>query len=161
ADYEKTEGGIRPIGVTADGHNLIIGSHGGEDHGALYTFDPKAKKVLDLAFRHPTADVSDAIFTSDHQLLGAICEAERPEVYWFDPNHTAWQQAVDKNLTNPLNRLVSSSREGSKAIFLAANDRTPGAYYLLNTATMRLKKLFELGEWIHPEEMAEMTSIQY
>jgi dipeptidyl aminopeptidase/acylaminoacyl peptidase len=93
--------------------------------------------------------------------LGVTCQAERPEVFWFEPNRMRWQQAVDKTLTNTVNLLLDASRDGAKAIFLAANDRTPGAYYLMDTKSMRLEKLFELAEWSHPEEMAEMAPIQY
>jgi dipeptidyl aminopeptidase/acylaminoacyl peptidase len=161
ADYNYDEYGISPIGVAADNHTLFVEWHGEEDHTAIYRFDPKAKKVLDLGFRHPEVDIDGPILSETHQLLGVTCQAERPEVFWFEPNRSRWQQAVDKALTNTVNRLVDASRDGVKAIFLAANDRTPGAYYMMDTKSMRLEKLFELAEWIHPEEMAEMKPIQY
>jgi dipeptidyl aminopeptidase/acylaminoacyl peptidase len=161
ADYNYDERGIVPVSVAADNRTLVVAWHGGEDHTALYTFDPKTKKALDLAFRHPDVDVDRALFSQKHQLLGVICEAERPEVFWFEPRRAGWQKAVDGALTNTVNHLVSASRDQSKILFVASSDRTPGAYYLLHTETMRLEKLFERAEWIHPEEMAEMTPIQY
>jgi dipeptidyl aminopeptidase/acylaminoacyl peptidase len=161
ADYNGNERGIWPIGVATDNHTLLVSSHGGEDHTALYTFDPNAKKIVDLAFRHPLVDIGEAIRSEKNELLGITCEAERPEVYWFEPNRRAWQQAVDKTLTNAANRLVNASRDGREALFLASSDRTPGTYYLLKTATMRLERLFDVAEWIHPAEMAEMKPIQY
>jgi dienelactone hydrolase len=161
ADYDYDEDGIAPIGIAADNHTLLVASDGGEDRTALYTFDPKAKKILDLAFRHPDVDVGEPIKSERNQLLGVICEAERPETFWFEPRRAGWQKAMDRALTNTVNRMVSSSRDGSKAIFLATNDRNPGVYYLLDTQSMSLEKLFERAPWVHPEEMAEMTPIQY
>jgi dipeptidyl aminopeptidase/acylaminoacyl peptidase len=161
ADYNYDERGIVPVGVTADNRTLLVASDGGEDHTALYTFDPKAKKVLELAFRHPDADVDEAIFSPKHQLVGVICETDKPEVYWFEPKRAEWQKAVDKALTNTVNLLVSGSRDGSKILLLASSDRTPGTYYMLHTETMRLEKLFDRAEWIHAEEMAEMKPIQF
>src|ERR1043166_7565646 len=161
ADYNYDEEGIVPIAVAADNHTLVVACNGGEDHTALYTFDPKTKKILDLAFRHADVDIDAPILSEKNQLLGATCDAERPETFWFEPERRKWQQAVDKTLTNTVNSLASASLDGTRAIFLASSDRTPGAYYLLNSKTMRLEKFFELAEWIHPEEMAEMTPIQY
>jgi dipeptidyl aminopeptidase/acylaminoacyl peptidase len=161
ADYNYDERGILPVAVAADNRTLLVGWHGGEDRMALYTFDAKAKKVLELAFRHPDVDIDKAIFSKNHQLLGITCETDKPEVYWFEPKRAGWQKAVDKAMTNTVNTLVSGSLDGSKILLLASSDRTPGTYYLLHTQTMRLEKLFDRAEWIHPEEMAEMSPIQY
>lgn len=161
AEYNYDEDAIVPIGFAEDNRTLLVSWRGGEDHTALYTFDPKAKKVLGLAFRHPDVDIGSAIFSDANQLVGIICQTDRPEVYWFRPKLASLQQAVDKALTNSFNLLVSISRDQSLVLVLAGSDRTPGAYYLLHTQTMRLEKLFERAEWIHPEEMAEMTPIQY
>jgi dipeptidyl aminopeptidase/acylaminoacyl peptidase len=56
---------------------------------------------------------------------------------------------------------VSTTRDETKAIFLSTTDRNPGTYYLLDTAALRLKKLFDLAEWIHPQEMAPMKPMEY
>jgi dienelactone hydrolase len=161
ADYNYDEYGIWPISLAPDNHSLFVSWRGGEDRSAIYRFDPKTRKALDLGFRHTEVDIDQAILSEKHQLLGVTCQSERPEVYWFDPNRSKWQQSVDKALTHTVNRLVSASQDGSKAIFLASSDLTPGAYYLMDTKLLRLEKLFELAEWIHPEEMAEMTPIHY
>jgi dipeptidyl aminopeptidase/acylaminoacyl peptidase len=161
ADYNYDDDGILPIAIAKDEHTLLVAWRGGEDHQAIYTFDPKAKKIIDLAFRHAEVDVDEPIRSNHNQLLGVTCQAERPQTFWFEPKRAAWQKAVDQALTNTVNRLVSASEDGGKMIFLASNDHTPGVYYMLHTATMRLQKLFELAEWIHAEEMAQMTPIQY
>ena len=161
ADYNYDEDGIWPLGMAANDHTLLVEWNGGEDHSAIYTFDPKTKKAVELAFRHANVDVGEPCIPTSHTLLGVRCESERPEVYWFDPSIARCQQAIDKAFTNTLNRLVEVSRDRTKAIFLASSDRTPGAYYSMDTKAIRLEKLFERAEWIHPEEMAEMTPIQY
>jgi dipeptidyl aminopeptidase/acylaminoacyl peptidase len=161
ADYNYEEDGILPVAVAADNRTLLVASHGGEDHQAIYTFDPKTRKIVDLAFRHADVDVQDEIRSRNNHLVGVLCQADRPEVYWFESNRVRWQQAVDKVLTNTVNRLVSASADGAKVVFVAVSDRSPGTYYLFDTKAMRLEKLFEVAEWIHLEEMADMRPIKF
>src|SRR5262249_6931838 len=47
------------------------------------------------------------------------------------------------------------------ALFLTRSDRTPGTYYLIDMASFKLRKLFDVAEWIRPEQMAEMKPITY
>jgi dipeptidyl aminopeptidase/acylaminoacyl peptidase len=160
-DYNYDEDGIEPVAVAADNHTLYVVWRDGEEHTAIYSFDPKTKKILSLGFRHAEADVASPILSWTHELLGVVCQAERPEVVWFDPNRSRWQKSVDNALTNTVNHLKSVTRDSSKAVFLASSDRSPGTYYLMDTKSMGLEKLFELAEWIHPQDMAEMKPIQY
>src|SRR5262249_27027625 len=69
AEYNYDEYGIYPVAVADDNHTLIVGWDGGEDRTALYTFDPKAKKIIDLAFRHSEVDIDEPIRSERNQLL--------------------------------------------------------------------------------------------
>src|SRR6185503_14062062 len=64
-------------------------------------------------------------------------------------------------LPGTINSRVDSSRDGSKVIFRAFSDRTPGSYYLLHTASNRLDRLLDLAERIKTEQMSEMKPVQY
>jgi dipeptidyl aminopeptidase/acylaminoacyl peptidase len=161
ADFAWNEDGFVPEDFEADNRTLIVRARGDGETEALYTYDTAARKLRDLAFRHAEVDIASPIFSRKNNLLGVRYYTERPEVYWFNPHYRALQEGVDRALTNTVNRLINTSRDGSKAIFLASNDRTPGVFYLVDTASGKIKKLSDVAEWIHPEEMCEMRPIQY
>jgi dipeptidyl aminopeptidase/acylaminoacyl peptidase len=56
---------------------------------------------------------------------------------------------------------VSESEDGSKIVYFAFNDRTPGAYFLFHANADNLERIAEVSPWIKPEEMAEMQPIAY
>jgi dipeptidyl aminopeptidase/acylaminoacyl peptidase len=162
SEYTLEQGGIEPAGFEYDNQTMLVKWTGDKDTEAIYTYDPKSKAIKSLAFRHATADVDDLIFSRKKRaLVGVTVEADKPEVYWFDPDYRRLQASVDRVLTNTLNHLVSRSEDETKAVFLAANDRTPGTYYLVDMNSFRLQRLFDVAEWIHPDEMAEMKPIEF
>jgi dipeptidyl aminopeptidase/acylaminoacyl peptidase len=155
-------GGIEPVCFDYDNQTLLVRSYGGEQMGGIYTFDPQQKKTKTLAFRHAEADAENPILSdAKRAVVGVAYETQRPEVFWFDPQFKAMQEMVDRALPGTLNQFVSVSRGGQKRVVLATNDRTPGTFHLLDTQTMKMEKLFDLADWIHPEEMAEMKPIEY
>jgi dienelactone hydrolase len=162
SEYDYEQGGIEPVGFEYDNRTLLVKWFGGQDTEGIYTYDPEAKAIKTLAFRHATADVDRLIFSKKKRaLVGVTLEAEKPEVYWFDPDYRRMQASVDSVLTNTFNKLVSRNEDESRAVFLATNDRTPGTYYLVDMTSLRLQRLFDVAEWIDPAEMAVMKPIKF
>jgi len=152
---------FNPEGFESDDRTLLVKATGDGDTEALYTYDLTAKKFKDLAFRHAEVDLGHLIFSQKHALLGVTCQAERPEIYWFEPRYREMQARIDNTLTNTVNLLVNTGHNGTKALFKAMSDRTPGTYYLMDTESLKLQKLFDVADWIDPEGMAEMKPIEY
>ena len=154
--------GFVPETFAPDNRTLYVSSEGDGDTMALYSFDCENKRIKDLAFRHEEVDIDHLIYSGmDRKLVGVAYETDRPERTWFDSKAGAIQASLDKALTNRINRIVNTSWDGNKALVLSYSDRTPGIYYLYDRSTMKLRKLFDVAEWIHPEEMAEMKPIEY
>ncbi len=161
-EFGCNEDGFVPEGFEADNRTLLVKSVGDGDTEALYTYDITAKKFRELAFRHAEADLGSVIFSRRrHELLGVSYQTDRPEIYWFSPQYRSLQASVDRVLTNTVNRLMNTTRDGAKAVFLASNDRTPGIYYLVDSSSGRIKELSDVAEWINPAEMSEMKPIEY
>jgi dipeptidyl aminopeptidase/acylaminoacyl peptidase len=162
ADYDWNEPGIWPEAFEYDNRTLLVAWIGDGNTEALYTYDVETKRVKGLAFRHAEADIGDVCFSDKQRaVVGAFCQTERPETYWFNPQYKKFQTRVDQALTNTFNMLVNVSDDETKALFLATSDRSPGTYYLLETTAMKLNKLFDVADWIKAEEMAEMKPIEY
>ena len=162
AEFKYNEDGIEPLGFEYDNQTLIVGHCGEQPTLGLYRYDVAARKIKELGFRHPEADVQHVLYCSqEHALAGVTYVTERPDVFWLSPLHKRLQASVDKALPQTLNVEVSRSADDQKMIFAAQSDRAPGTFYLLNNATLKLEKLFDTAEWISPQEMAEMKPIQY
>ncbi len=161
-EYEYTGKGFWPQGFEADNRTLLGTWAGDGDTEAVYGYDVETRKMKGLAFRHAQADVEKLIFSErKHSLAGVRYQTERPEVYWFDRDFRSLQASVDQVLTNTLNVLVSWTRDESKAIVLASNDRDPGTFYLVDARSAKLRRLFPVAEWLDPEQMSEMKPIEF
>ncbi len=162
ADFRSDEDEISPIGFDYDNKTMLVWHHGDLPTLGIYVFDLEKKQPKALAFRHAKADADRLIFSDRNRVVAGVAyDTERPEVFWFNPQYRAMQETVDRALPGYLNSFVNSSRDETKWVVLSSNDRTPGTYYLLDRATGHLQKLFELADWIHPDEMAEMRPIEY
>lgn len=161
-EFKWNEDGFVPEAFESDNRTLLVTAVGDGDTDALYTYDVAAKHLKRLAFRNAEADVERLIFSGrKRELIGVSYEGERPAIYWFSPHFRALQASVDLALTNTVNLLINTSRDGTKAVFLATSDRTPGTYYLVDTGSMKLRKLCDAADWIKPEEMCRMKPIEY
>jgi len=162
AEFKWNEDGFVPECFESDNRTLLVRATGDGDTEGLYSYDLTNRKFKDLAFRHAEVDLGNLIFAkTQHRLMGVSYQAERPEVMWFDPSYRKIQVSVDHALTNTFNQLINTSLDGTRALFLARNDRTPGTYYLVDMASSKLRKLFNVADWIHPDQMAEMKPIEY
>jgi dipeptidyl aminopeptidase/acylaminoacyl peptidase len=151
-----------PHGFEYDNRTLLVGHYGDRSPQGIYRYDTAEHKLKELAFRHAEYDAASLVFSNrKRSVVGIQYLAERPEVFWFDTDYKRMQTDLDRTLTNSLNLPVSMSEDGSRAVCLAASDRTPGAYFLLDNTTHRLQKLFDLADWIEPAQMAPMRSIKY
>jgi len=162
ADFNYDEDGIFPAGFDYDNRTLFVKAYDHCDTLGIYTYDTAKNAIKDLAFRHAEADVGSLVFSpGKHAVVGIGFQTDLPQVYWFDADYKKMQASVDRALPNTQNFFVSSSRDGNKRLLLARGDRTPGTFYLLDATTSKIEKLFDLAEWIHSDEMAEMKAIQY
>lgn len=79
---------IKPLRFNADNKTLFVASNIGRDKAAIYTYDPKAKKLGDLIFEHPLIDVwGDLLFDGKtHKLMGVRFTADKLTTIWIDPD---------------------------------------------------------------------------
>ncbi len=56
---------------------------------------------------------------------------------------------------------IDYSEDGKQLLFSVSSDRDPGAYYLIDTTTFKVRKLFSAEEWIDPTQMAERRPVRF
>ncbi len=162
AEFNYDEDGIDPLGFEFDNQTLLVSHRGEHDTLGIYRYDVAQKEIKQLGFSHADVDADTPLFcAAEGAVTGIAYHADRPEIFWISPLHKRIQASVDKALPTTINMPVSASADDTKILFLASSDRKPGVFYLLDSATMKMEKLFDKADWIDPEEMAEMKPIQY
>ena len=86
-----------------------------------------------------------------------------PRVRYIDPNLPAAKLHMALSLKFPGSyvHFIDYSEDGGELLFGVSSDRTPGAYYLINTHTYKVNKLFDAAPWIDPAAMAERKSFHF
>ncbi|WP_243049714.1 S9 family peptidase [Dyella sp. RRB7] len=57
--------------------------------------------------------------------------------------------------------IVSTTKDGSKAVALASSDMDPGTFYLWDAATGKATPLLQRASWIKPSQMAAMQPVEF
>ncbi|WP_456444266.1 S9 family peptidase [Thiolapillus sp.] len=154
--------GTEPAGFTADNKVLYILSNVGRDRLAVYRLDPATGKKQ-LVFGHDEVDVGGPRFSpKDHRALAIGYVTDKPHLHYLDKKLGAIQEALNKALPNTINRVTSLTDDEKTAVVIAASDKTPGTYYLLETEPkLKLTYLAQIADRIKPEQMVDMKPISY
>jgi dipeptidyl aminopeptidase/acylaminoacyl peptidase len=85
-----------------------------------------------------------------------------PIVSYIDPNLTMAKlhRALSQKFPGQV-RFIDFSDDGGKLLFYVSSDRDPGTYYLIDTHSYKVLKLFSVAPWIDPAKMAERRPIRF
>lgn len=102
----------------------------------------------------------------DRATATPVCRDPRSrcaETRFFNPDSTDAKlyRALQKAFPFEVVDFINFSQNGDKLLFLVSSDRDPGAYYLLDTKTHKVKKLFALAPWIKPRQMAPRVPFRF
>jgi dipeptidyl aminopeptidase/acylaminoacyl peptidase len=122
----------------------------------LQFYDPVQDKVVETVFQHPTADVSNVIYSPTHRPLGLQFNTETLHTVWFDADLGVLQQKWDKAIPNAINHVVSMTEDERKILLLSESDRNPGTYYLFDRDKNALTKLVDQNTRVPVDQMAPM-----
>lgn len=70
-------------------------------------------------------------------------------------------QALSLKFPGNYVHFIDFSEDGSQLLFGVSSDRWPGAYFLIDTHTFKVKKLFDVAPWINPAQMAERRPVRF
>lgn len=86
-----------------------------------------------------------------------------PTAHYLDPNApmSKLHRALSMKFPGSYVTFVNYSDDGSELLFGVGSDRTPGTYFLINTHTYKVQKLFDAAPWIDPGQMAERRPMTF
>lgn len=182
-DYPQVfyrEGDSKPWTLLFQGdsdHNTPYPMAFARDDSHVYMSCPQADKVSALCpWDVATQTVQATVWSSaDAEMTGLVHSLDREDVvgvYSMPTTPTAEAivagadtikaiGALSRALPGESVRIVSSTRDGSKAVALASSDMDPGTFYLWDVASGKAAPLLQRASWIKPSEMAAMQPVEF
>jgi dipeptidyl aminopeptidase/acylaminoacyl peptidase len=159
--FSEDEDPFKPIAVQP-GSNFAYAFKNESGREALWQIDLTDATAPQVLFAHPTADISDALFTPEHRLLGVTYETDRPNVFYTDDKMQAIAEAINTALPKTLNRIVDARNERFFIVY-AESDVAPPAFYLLTIENghSKLEGLGSAYPGLVGKPLAKMRPIEY
>ena len=155
-------GGFVPISFAPDNKRIYASYSvdGGPQSLVEQDEDGGNRKVL---AKDDFSSISDIQWTaSPKEPFATITAAGKPQVHYIDPNSATAKlhMALSQKFPGYV-EFVKYSDDGSVLLFEVHSDRDPGTYYLIDTHTYKVSKLFALEPWVDPARMAERRSLRF
>ncbi len=161
ASYDFRESAI-PLRFAADGRSFYVASNLGRNTRAICSFSVDSDAPGEVLFSHPDVDVSDMIYSRKlGKPVGVRYTEDKIRYTWFDESREALQTFIDGELPSFSNLLLSHTDDEDLFVVYSGDDRTRGAYYLLDAVSMKLEKLFEVSPWLDRDSLCPMQSVSY
>ncbi|UGB37286.1 alpha/beta hydrolase family protein [Frateuria soli] len=86
-----------------------------------------------------------------------------PRASYLDPSlpSAKLHMALSKAFPGSFVDFLNYSDDGKQLLFLVSSDRDPGSYYLIDTTSFKVRKLFAIEPWIDPAKMAERRPLRF
>ena len=158
-DFKET---LDPLFFTFDNRMLYVATNLGQDKTAIYLYDVKEGKLLDLVYEHPEVDVSGLLRSKARKVItGVAFTTDKIRYAFFDPERRQLQETLEARLPGRRVAVTGMSRDERRAIVRTFSDKSLGACYLYEPSSGRLEKLAELSPWLNETEMADVQPIRF
>lgn len=86
-----------------------------------------------------------------------------PTASYIDPNLPAAKlhRALTLKFPGSYVHFIDYSEDGAQLLFGVGSDRDPGSFYLIDTHSYKVRKLFDVAPWIDPAKMAERRPLHF
>lgn len=146
----------------ADNETLYLINREQHDTGALHTLNTRTRDLSGPLFTTPDGEIVSVLSSWDRsRLYGVSYLTDRIHHHFFDAERRQLQAQIDLSLPDTFNRVMSSSADEQLLVILAASDRDPGTYYLLDRRAPRLLPLGKVNRQLVPSRMAPMEPISF
>ena len=132
------------------------------DCGGICRWDVATRKLATL-WQAPGVMPTGLEYTLDGRDVFAVrSEPGRPAVTLLDKSapEAKLLVALMQQFPGEEVRFTSSTRDGAKAVLFVHGDTDPGAFYLYDAATKKLRFLLACRPWIKPAQMASMQPVE-
>lgn len=154
---------VTPISF-ADNDKIIyaLGRESNQTQG-IYKINLTTGESLKV-IQDPKVDPNQVwINKSNHQLYAVELFDGYPTYAFVNPDdsHSKILKQLIEALPGHHVQLVSETRDASKFIIKASNDRNPGDYYLFDNKSLKLEYLVSSRSWLNPDLMSEVKPISF
>ncbi|MDB5973996.1 MAG: Prolyl oligopeptidase family protein [Nevskia sp.] len=160
---EFKDAAIIPKALSVDNHRVFLLSTEDGDRLCLVeqSLDSGARRKLSC---DGAADVSDLVMSFDgKEPIAALYTGAPPWERVLDSTHpdAAKLRGLQKSFPGQVVVPVSATTDGAKVVLRVHGDRSPGDYYLFDTATMHADLLASQREWIDAERMSPQQAVEF
>jgi dipeptidyl aminopeptidase/acylaminoacyl peptidase len=148
-----------PLRVLPEPNSLAVYSRKDRDTYALYRYDTEKRQVAELLAGHPLEDVLWITGLDDKHFEYVLTAGMKPQIHWYDPRWATLQKTVDAALPEGIN-LMHGNKNG-RVLISSYSDVDPGRWYLLDTATSKMREIGVARPHIDPDRMRPMATIRY
>ncbi len=153
---------VSPEFFTFDNESIYALSNRGRDCLALVIIDPYEPDVEQLVFDVDGIDLDGAGYSRLRKVLTvALFQTEKPKYHFFDKVSADRFAGLREKLPGYEISLQSQTRDETKYIVAAYNDRTPGSRYIYDAINSTLDKLADINPALAEDDMAPVQPIQY
>lgn len=153
---------LMPLRISRDGKTLwsLYSASGGPETLIASNLDGTHPQVL---ASDQFASVGDVLWDEKTGApYAAIFMDGRPHLtYLGDSTDAQVLQALNAKFPHHLVTVAGSDEGDKHLIVFARSDRDPGSVALFDTTAMNLRPLYQLEEWIHPEQMAQRLPFRF
>ncbi|MDS1141588.1 S9 family peptidase [Pusillimonas sp. SM2304] len=153
---------VSPQFFTPDNRCLYALSNRGRNYLTLVIIDPAEPDQEQVIFGAISNDLDGAGYSRLRQVLTvAAYHTDKPQYHFFDEISAQRFARVSAMLEGYEISLQSSTRDESKYIVAAYNDRTPGSRYIYDDTLNTLDKLADINPVLAERDMAAVRPISY
>jgi len=150
------------LGMAADGHTAYVQVTMPEGPDAIEAWDMRtlARKVV---LRDRAVDPQAILYDVDGRTpVGARYVDDGVRMGFFDEGGAMARRyrKLEKAFPGSGVAITSTTRDGALSLVVLWNDRTPGDYFLMDTAANTANGVFARMEWLHPDLMAATRRIE-
>jgi dipeptidyl aminopeptidase/acylaminoacyl peptidase len=160
ASYGVADPPVIPAAFSQDGEHLYLFSGQGRHTQALFSMNVGNGQMGKPLLASDKADINQAIFDRDGELLAAGSDADGSLTHYFDAAHARVVHAIRKALPDYAVD-VHFDNDARLALVEAWNSRNPGDYYLYHPVSGKLERLFAINSALAPEQMSTTRPITY
>lgn len=161
-DASVTGKELMPLRMSQDGSKLwsLYSADGGPEQLVVTNPEGGDRQVL-------ASDAFDAVEDvlwdeATDTPYAAIFAGGRPHLAYLDQSvHAQVLKALNDKFADHVVSIGGMDDSGKNMLVVATSDRDPGTMALFDTATMNLRPLYRVEDWIKPEQMAERRPFRF
>jgi dipeptidyl aminopeptidase/acylaminoacyl peptidase len=153
---------VEPLFFHEDNQQIYALSNLNRDKTALVKINPENPGDAEIIFEHPHVDVMYAERSPrKHHLTTAYYATDKKHPVFFDNQLKNIHARLDSLFPSFDIYFYSFDDKGQNVIFRTYNDKTPGAFYFLNTDTNKILHLGNVNAKINADQTASMQYVSY